>query len=157
MRQLLYTMFISNNRALSHSWWKENLVKHQNVPIYYEKWLPAKFSLAFCVFIKRSICLNESCLGQNLLYLIFLKNVLISSWKSFNFKFQPQWKDLKSSYQARPILAVFCNLIALSYVTTVWQAFELTKLSSKLNLKEYGASQKQKQVSRDNHLQNIWD
>ena len=113
MRQLLYTMFISNNRALFHSWWKENLVKHQNVPIYYEKWLPAKFSLAFCVFIKRSICLNESCLGQNLLYLIFLKNVLISSWKSFNFKFQPQWKDLKSSYKVRQSLAPFCHLNSL--------------------------------------------
>ena len=157
MRQLLYTMFISNNRALFHSWWKENLVKHQNVPIYYENWLPAKFSFAFCVFIKRTICFNELYLGQNLLYLIFLKNVLRPSWKSFNSKFQPQRKDLKSSYHVRPILAVFCNLIALNYVKTVSQALELTKLSSKLNLKESEASQKQKQVSGDSHLQNIWD
>ena len=32
----LYTMFISNNRASFHLWWKENLVKHQKVSKYYE-------------------------------------------------------------------------------------------------------------------------
>ena len=32
MRQLVYTMFISNNRASFHLWWKENLVKKsQNI------------------------------------------------------------------------------------------------------------------------------
>ena len=36
MRQLAYTMLISNNRALFHLWWKENLVKHQKVSKYYE-------------------------------------------------------------------------------------------------------------------------
>ena len=34
--QLIYTTFISNNRALFHLWWKWNLVKHQRVSIYYE-------------------------------------------------------------------------------------------------------------------------
>ena len=36
MRQLVYTIFISNNRASFHLWWKENLVKHQRVSKYYE-------------------------------------------------------------------------------------------------------------------------
>ena len=36
MRQLVYTMFISKNRALLHFWWKEHLVKHQRVSKYYE-------------------------------------------------------------------------------------------------------------------------
>ena len=36
MRQLVYTMFISNNRASLPFWSKENLVKHQKVSIYYE-------------------------------------------------------------------------------------------------------------------------
>ena len=31
-----YTMFISSNRALFHFWWKEDLVKHQRFPKYYE-------------------------------------------------------------------------------------------------------------------------
>ena len=36
MRQLVYTMFITNNRALFHVWGKENLVKYQKVSKYYE-------------------------------------------------------------------------------------------------------------------------
>ena len=36
MRQLVYTMFISNNRASFHLWWKEHFVKHQKVSKYYE-------------------------------------------------------------------------------------------------------------------------
>ena len=35
VRQLVYAMFISNNRSF-HLWWNENLVKHQNVSKYYE-------------------------------------------------------------------------------------------------------------------------
>ena len=36
-------------------------------------------------------------------------------------------------------------------------ALELPKSSKKLDLKGFGASQKQKIVSRENHSQNIWD
>ena len=36
MSQLAYTMFISNNHPSFHLRWKENLVKHQIVPKYYE-------------------------------------------------------------------------------------------------------------------------
>ena len=36
MRQLEYTMFISNKRTSFHLWRKENLVRHQKVSIYYE-------------------------------------------------------------------------------------------------------------------------
>ena len=35
MRQLVYTMFISNNSASFHLWWKENLIKYQKVSKYY--------------------------------------------------------------------------------------------------------------------------
>ena len=31
MRQLIYTMFITNNHALFYLWWKENLAKHHEV------------------------------------------------------------------------------------------------------------------------------
>ena len=34
--QLVYTMFISNNRTSFHLWWKENLVKHRKVSKYHE-------------------------------------------------------------------------------------------------------------------------
>ena len=36
MRKLVYTMFISNNRASFHFYWKENLVNHQKVSKYHE-------------------------------------------------------------------------------------------------------------------------
>ena len=36
VRQLVYTMFISNSRTIFHLWWKENLVKHEKVSKYYE-------------------------------------------------------------------------------------------------------------------------
>ena len=36
VRQLVYAMFISNNRPSFHLWWKENLVKHRKVWKYYE-------------------------------------------------------------------------------------------------------------------------
>ena len=36
MRQLVHTMFISNNRPLFQLWWNENLVKHPKVSKYYE-------------------------------------------------------------------------------------------------------------------------
>ena len=46
MRQLVYTMFTSNNRASFRLWWKKNLVKHQKVSEYYEN--DCRF-LCFCV------------------------------------------------------------------------------------------------------------
>ena len=36
MRQLAYIMFISNNRAPFHLWWKEKFLEHWKVPKYYE-------------------------------------------------------------------------------------------------------------------------
>ena len=47
------------------------------------------------------------------IYFIFLKNVLHQAWKIFNTKFEPQWKDRKSSYQVRQMLALFCKPVAL--------------------------------------------
>ena len=44
MRQLIYTMFISNNRTSFHLLGKENLVKHQRVSKYYENDCLQKFS-----------------------------------------------------------------------------------------------------------------
>ena len=35
MRQLIYSMFITNNHDSFHLWWHQNFVKHQNVSKYY--------------------------------------------------------------------------------------------------------------------------
>ena len=37
VRQLLYTIFIINNHASFHLWWKKNLVKHQKFSKYYDQ------------------------------------------------------------------------------------------------------------------------
>ena len=36
VRQLVYTIFVSNNRTSFHLWRKENLIKHQKASKYYE-------------------------------------------------------------------------------------------------------------------------
>ena len=45
---------------------------------------------------------------------MFVKHVLKQTWKSLNTTFWPQLKDRESSYQVMKILALFCNLIALT-------------------------------------------
>ena len=55
MRQLVCIKFIANNRASFHSWWKENLIKHQKVSKYYEN----NWRSCFCVLLtdlSQTIC-----------------------------------------------------------------------------------------------------
>ena len=44
MRKLVYTMFINNNRTPFHLWWKENLLKNQNVSKMIVGWTEVKSS-----------------------------------------------------------------------------------------------------------------
>ena len=46
-----------------------------------------------------SIVKNSCILTGN--YFLFLKIAIDQTWKSFNTKFGPQWKDPKSNYQVR--------------------------------------------------------
>ena len=50
------------------------------------------------------------CLEFNL---CLYKNDPDQTWKTFNTKFGPQWKDRESSYRVRQILTLFCILVAL--------------------------------------------
>ena len=111
MRQLVYTILISNNRASFHLWWKKNLGKLQQVSKYYEKDCLQIFFLLLMSLLKIKIVKNIYILSK--IYLIFLKNVLKQTRKSFNSKFQTQWKACSSSYQLKQILAVFFELIPL--------------------------------------------
>ena len=47
------------------------------------------------------------------IYFIFLKKVLDQTWKVFNTKCGPQWKDGGSSYHVKQTLALLCKLVAL--------------------------------------------
>ena len=68
------------------------------------------------------------------------------TWKSFNTKFGHQWKIRKSSYQARQILALFVNSVALILVWNCVNDFRVTKIARRLKF-----------IFRDYQGQNIWD
>ena len=55
MRQLLYTMCITNNHDPFHLWWKKNLVKHQKVSKYYDQ--DCRLSLFLtCFYFRKPYC-----------------------------------------------------------------------------------------------------
>ena len=111
MRQLVYTILISNNCSSLHLWWTENLVKLQQVSKYDEKDCLQIFFLLFMSLLPTKFVKNSHIWGK--IYFIFLKNVLKQTRNSFNTKFQAQWKACSSSYQLKQILAVYCDLIPL--------------------------------------------
>ena len=91
-------------------WWKNNLVKHENVSKH-ENDCEQNFLLFFMFLLMTKFVKKSHILGR--IYFLFLKNVLKQSWDTLNIKFGSQWKNQKSSYQVRQILAIFSNLIAL--------------------------------------------
>ena len=111
MRQLVYTILISNNCPSLHLWWTENLGKLQQVSKYYEKDCLQIFLLLFMSLLPTKFVKNSHIWGK--IYFISLKNVLKQTRNSFNTKFQDQWKACSSSYQLKQILAVYCDLIPL--------------------------------------------
>ena len=60
MRQLVYTMFISNNHKSFHFWWEENLVKHQKVTKYYKNDCLKKFLSLFMSISTAQVVKNVS-------------------------------------------------------------------------------------------------
>ena len=60
MRRLVHTMFITNNHASFHLWWKQNLVKYQKILKYYvhycrckicDLWVKFSFKMQFEEYI----------------------------------------------------------------------------------------------------------
>ena len=97
MTQLEYTMFITNNHDSFHLWWQEDFVKRQNVSKYYDQDCMKNSLLLFIPFYQ--LQLLKIVIFWAGIFFIFLKNVIEQTWKVFNTKFGPQWKDRKSSYQ----------------------------------------------------------
>ena len=71
MRQLVYTMFISNNRTLLHLRRKENLIKHQKVSKYYENICLQNF-LFLCMSLLKALIVKKNHIEAKT-YFIFLK------------------------------------------------------------------------------------
>ena len=59
---------------------------------------------------------------------IFLRNVTDQTLKASNTKFGPQWKDQKSSFQVRKIVALFCKSVALALSWISIKGFRVTKI-----------------------------
>ena len=147
MRQLEYTMFISNNRPSFHFRWKENLVKHQKVSKYYENDCLPNFLLLFLFLLTAKFVKNYHIWAK--LCVIFLKSALKQNWKSFNTKFQPQWKPRKSSYQVNQILALVCYLIALILGSKSVKGFRVTKIVEEITFEGvWGELESKKSLQR---------
>ena len=119
-------MFISNNRPSFQLWWKENLVKLQQVSKYYENDCLQKFLLLFMSLLQIKFVKNCHLLTK--IYFILLKIVLKQTWSSFNIKFDAQWKAWKTSYQIKEILALFWYLIPLIINESSVEGFRVTKI-----------------------------
>ena len=80
MSQLLYAVFISNNCASLHFWWKKNLVKYQKVSKYFENDRLQKFLMLFMYLLIYKFAKKSHIYAT--IYFISLKNVLKQSWNS---------------------------------------------------------------------------
>ena len=82
MRQLVYTMFITNNRSSFHLWWKEILVKCQKVSKCYEHDCRRKITLMIWPLLSlgKSVSSNIHQLDQ-----LHENNILLSiPWNNYN-------------------------------------------------------------------------
>ena len=108
MRQLVYTMFISNNRPSFVV--KEKFGKtSESVKILWN-WLSAKFSFAFYVLTNKFV---KSSRIQARIFFIFLKNFLKQTWNSFKPNFNLGEKIGKALINYGKFSDFFCYLIAL--------------------------------------------
>ena len=123
-------MFISNNRPSLPLWWKENLIKHQQVSKYYGNDSLQNFLLVFMSLIPTKFVRNSHIWTK--IYFIFLGNVLKQTWNSFYTNIEDQWKSWKSSYQAKQILALFCYLIPLILSQSSMEALGVTIIVKKI-------------------------
>ena len=129
LRELVYIMFIRNNQATTHLWWKEIFEKHQKVSNLFFTFI---MSLLTTLIFKNSHILVGT-------YFMFLKNFLDQTWNDFNTKFGPQKKDWEIRY---------CELVALNV------GENYVKQS---NLKRSEACLAQRNVLRDKHPPNVCD
>ena len=122
MKQLVYTMFITNNHDLFFVVKKKFAKKLKILKILWA-WSSAKFTLALLkapVVKKKVIIWLEFTLS-------FWKYVLNQTWESFNSKVRPQWNARNSSYQVREILILLCNLVALILGGNCFKCCRVTK------------------------------
>ena len=92
---------ITNNHTSFSLRWKENSHNFQKVTKHYERDCLQNFSLLFRSLSSALIVRKSHILA--VIYLFFVKIVLEQTWKTFNTKFEPHWKDRESSCHLRKL------------------------------------------------------
>ena len=104
-------MFITNNYASFHLWWKESLVKHQNVSKYYEQYCLKNFILLFMSLLTAWIVKNSDIFAG--IYFIFLKINHRSNLKDFRYPIWTSVTRLEKKLWSKKILVFFANYYSL--------------------------------------------
>ena len=130
-------------------------MKHQRVGKYYENDCVQNFNFYFKSLLTAQFVRNSGILGR--IYFIFLKNVLKETGNTFNTKFRLQWKDWKSSFQVREILALSWNSISLTTRQNSVRSLGATKMVKEIKFEEFWGKKCQKFFSRADRLISIWD
>ena len=126
MSQFLYTMFITNNDALFHLWWKENLAKYQKVSKFYiHECLLRKFLLLFIFFLTAPVIKSSHTLTG--IYFVFLKKCSGRIWTSV--------KRSVKTLSSKTNLALLCNLVALILNWSYVKSPIVTKIVHKIEFK----------------------
>ena len=107
MRELVYTIFISINRASFHLWWKKNLLKHQKGSKYFE---------SGCRFGWAGGCVAEHRAGQSK-HNYYLASKLSGTRK--NSTLTKKFKLTKSAFNLG--LSFYVPLISLSFLFSVFK------------------------------------
>ena len=124
-------MFIGNNCASSHLWWKANLLKIQKVSKYLNDWLQS-FILLFMSLLAHPIFKNSHIKAG--IQFIFLKNDRKQTWKSFNTKISTAVKRLEKELLIMANSRIY--FISLKTVLTqTWKSFN-TKISTSVKRSE---------------------
>ena len=125
--QLVYTMFISNNRPLFYLWWKENFVKHWKVSKYYGTDCLKSFLLLIMLLSTTNFVKNSH---------IYARNAFFPLDKNQNSLFQKPWfcafwKKLLIFVYSRSYNTKRSNNSVFLYLKIYWnqQVFDLIRAS----------------------------
>ena len=110
MRQLVYTMFITNNYNSFLLWQKENLVKHQKVSKYYDQDCLKNFLLHFVSLLRGLIFKNSHFVAD--IYFIFIKTCPRSNFKGFQYQI---WTSVQRSEKYLSSKTNFITSLQTSY------------------------------------------
>ena len=149
VRQLVYTMFVRNNRASFHLRWKKNLVNHGKVPKYCETDCLQNFVLISMLLLRGKIVKNSHIKAE--FFFIFLKSILKQTWNSLSAKLQTQWRDRENNYQGRIIFRLFSHIIAQILSLNNVKVFRVPKNIKEIKFQGVLEQLISKKISKDNN------